>query len=79
MVAVEIEYCSRCGTLSEAQHLSQELLDALGEDIAGVEVTNRKEHVFRVSVDGEVVYEDEEYSAEEVEAAVRDRLHTPST
>lgn len=76
MADVEIEYCSLCGTLSDAQTLGQELLDALGGQIDGVEVTNLKEHVFRVRVDGDVVYEDgdEEIAQGDIEEAVRKRL-----
>lgn len=58
MSEVEIEYCAQCGALDRARSLAAHLLDTLQGQVDEVNVRNLQDHVFRVRVDGEVVYDE---------------------
>ena len=77
MSNVDIEYCVPCGFLDRAESVQHALLTTLGEDLDSVALVTGEKGVFRVSVDGETIYdkdEDGDYDVDELIAAVRDRI-----
>jgi selenoprotein W-related protein len=76
MTDVEIEYCVPCGFLNRASDLAEALLSAFGEDLDRVSLVTGDHGVFRVSVDGEVVFDKDEddYDADEITRQVRSAL-----
>ena len=76
MTEVEIEYCVPCGFLNRASDLAEALLSALGEDLERVSLVTGDHGVFRVSVDGEVVFDKDEddYDVDEITRQVRAAL-----
>ncbi len=54
--AVSIEYCTVCNFLGRAAWLGQELLAALGPEIAQLTLLPARDGVFTVRIDGEVVF-----------------------
>lgn len=77
MTEVDIEYCVPCGFLDRAETVQHALLTSLGEDLDAVSLVTGEKGVFRVRVDGDVVYdkdEDGDYDTDELVAAVRERI-----
>ncbi|MFB6102699.1 MAG: SelT/SelW/SelH family protein [Haloplanus sp.] len=77
MTDVEIEYCVPCGFLDRAEDVQHALLTSLGEDLDSVALVTGEKGVFRISVDGETIYdkdEDGDYDADALVDAVRDRV-----
>jgi selenoprotein W-related protein len=76
MTSVEIEYCVPCGHLDRAQSLQGSLLREFGQRLDGVRLKTGDSGVFRVSVDGEVVFdvEEEGYDAERIVDRVDERV-----
>jgi len=77
MSNVDIEYCVPCGFLDRAESVQHALLTTLGEDLDSVSLVTGEKGVFRVSVDGETIYdkdEDGDYDVDELIATVRDRM-----
>lgn len=60
MTNVEIEYCVPCGHRNNALDTADSLLAEFGRDLDGVAVTPGHGGVFRVSVDGKVVFDKDE-------------------
>jgi selenoprotein W-related protein len=77
MTEVDIEYCVPCGFLDRAETVQHALLTSLGEDLDAVSLVTGEKGVFRVRVDGDVVYdkdEDGDYDTDDLVAAVRERI-----
>ncbi|MCW5695246.1 MAG: SelT/SelW/SelH family protein [Bauldia sp.] len=76
--AVEIVYCRQCRWLLRAAWLAQELLSTFEEEIGGVTLAPGTGGVFRVAVDGIVVWDRKEEGrfpeAAELKRRVRDRV-----
>lgn len=78
MTEVDIEYCVPCGFLDHAETVQHALLTSLGEELDAVSLVTGEKGVFRVSVDGETVYdkdEDGDYDVDDLVATVRDRAN----
>jgi len=54
---VEIEYCVPCGHLDRAIDVQRALLSTLGEQLDAVTLRTGRNGVFRVTVDGDVIYD----------------------
>lgn len=76
MTDVEIEYCVPCGRLDEAVRVQRQLLVEFGQDLDGVRLKTGDGGVFKIRVDGELVFDGQEarYDADELLEAVRERL-----
>lgn len=78
MAAIDIEYCVPCGLLDPAIETQRELLEAYGRDVDGVRLSPGHGGVFRVSVDGDLVYDKAEHGNEidpdRIVAAVDDSI-----
>jgi selenoprotein W-related protein len=77
MTHVEVEYCVPCGFLDRAETVQHALLTSLGEELDSVALVTGEKGVFRVSVDGETIYdkdEDGDYDADDLVRAVRGRM-----
>ena len=60
MAHVEIEYCVPCGFLERAESVQHALLEQYGQELDAVALVTGDHGVFRVSVDGEAVYDKDE-------------------
>jgi len=60
MTTVEIEYCVPCGLRENALETADSILAEFGRDLDGVELTPGHGGVFKVYVDGEVVFDKDE-------------------
>lgn len=80
MVSVEIEYCVPCGHLSRAQTLQEQILETYGQAVDGVRLKTGDGGVFRVSVDGELVFDksEDEYDPDAILDAVDTAIGTPA-
>jgi selenoprotein W-related protein len=79
MTNVAIEYCVPCGFLDRAERVQRAMLTSLGEDLDSVALVTGSEGVFRVTVDGETIYDKEsdgDYDVDDLVATVRDRIET---
>ena len=77
MTDVEVEYCVPCGFLERAETVQHALLTSLGEELDSVALVTGEKGVFRVSVDGETIYDkddDGDFDADDLVRAVRDRM-----
>lgn len=77
MAEVEIEYCVPCGLLDPALETERALLEALGQELEGVRLRTGHGGVFRVSLDGEVLFDKADgdaYDPEKILTRVRDGL-----
>ncbi|MDS0222224.1 Rdx family protein [Haloarcula sp. S1AR25-5A] len=73
MSTVEIEYCVPCGFRERALNVQQAVLSGLERDLDSVRLVMGDHGVFRVSVDGETVYDKAESGDEfDVDAIVRE-------
>lgn len=75
---VEIEYCRKCRFILRASWLSQELLFSLGDEIGEVALVPGEGGVFRVRVDGALVFCRREAGrfpeSAELKRLIRDRI-----
>ncbi|WP_254537356.1 SelT/SelW/SelH family protein [Halomarina litorea] len=73
---VEIEYCVPCGFLNRAVDVQRALLTNFGERLDRVALVTGDHGVFRVSVDGEAVFDvaDDEFDVDAIARLVRERL-----
>ena len=55
--AVSITYCTQCNWLLRAGWLAQELLSTFGQDLASVTLVPGPGGVFRITADGEDIWE----------------------
>jgi selenoprotein W-related protein len=76
VTTVEIEYCVPCGFLDRALRVQESLLRTFGERLDAVTLRTGRDGVFRVSVDGDVVFEkaDDEYDVDGIVRRVRTEL-----
>ncbi|WP_262176480.1 Rdx family protein [Haloarcula laminariae] len=76
MTTVEIEYCVPCGFRERALDVERAILTALESDLDRVSLVMGDHGVFRVTVDGDPVYEksEDEYDVDAIVRAVRKRL-----
>ncbi|SEO12488.1 selenoprotein W-related protein [Halorientalis persicus] len=74
MPEVEIEYCVPCGFLDRAEDLQHVLLTTFGERLDAVTLRTGANGVFRVTVDGERVYDkqDDAFDVDEIVRRVRE-------
>jgi len=73
MPTVEIEYCVPCGFLDRALRVEESLLRTFGEQLDAVTLRTGRDGIFRVSVDGSVVFDvaEDDYDVDEVVRRVR--------
>ena len=76
MTDVTIEYCVPCGFRERALDVQRAVLSALETDLDRVSLVMGDHGVFRVTVEGEAVYEksEDDYDVDDIVRAVRDRL-----
>ena len=76
MTEIEIEYCEPCGFLERAEDVQHALLSTFGERLDAVTLRTGDKGVFRVTADGELVFDkdDEEYDVDEITRRVRERV-----
>ncbi|WP_135819998.1 SelT/SelW/SelH family protein [Halostella litorea] len=76
MTHVEIEYCVPCGFLDRAEDVQHALLTSLGERLDAVTLRTGDHGVFRVDVDGEMVFDkaDDEFDVDAIVREVRERV-----
>ncbi len=60
MTEIQIEYCVPCGLLDRAQDVQRDILDEYGQSIDKVSLKTGDGGVFKISVDGEKIYDKEE-------------------
>ncbi|WP_254274044.1 SelT/SelW/SelH family protein [Haloarcula marina] len=75
-VEVEIEYCVPCGFLDRALAVERAILNGLEGELDKVSLVMGSHGVFRVTVDGEAVYDKDEddYDVDDIVRAVRASL-----
>jgi selenoprotein W-related protein len=75
MTHVEIEYCVPCGFRGRAVDVQRAILGALEGDLDRVSLVMGSHGVFRVSVDGDEVYDKDEddFDVDAIVRAVRER------
>lgn len=75
MSTVEIEYCVPCGFRERALGVQQAVLAGLERELDSVQLVMGDHGVFRVSVDGETVYDkaDDDFDVDEIVREVRAR------
>lgn len=79
MADVEIEYGVPCGLLDSAIETERALLSELGQELDGVRLKTGHGGVFRVAVDGELVFDKDggdAYDNDAILDSVRERLAT---
>jgi selenoprotein W-related protein len=76
MPDVEIEYCVPCGFLDRAEDVQHVLLTTFGEQLDAVTLRTGANGVFRVTVDGERVYDKQEdaFDVDEIVRRVREHV-----
>lgn len=76
MVSVDIEYCVPCGHLDRAIETQRELLETFGQRLAGVQLTTGDGGVFKIRVDGDLVWDTAEdgYDLDAIVETVDDRV-----
>ncbi|WP_424003732.1 SelT/SelW/SelH family protein [Haloarcula salina] len=76
MSTVEIEYCVPCGFRDRALDVQRAILGGLEEHLDRIALVTGDHGVFRVSVDGETVFDkaDDEFDVDEIVRSVRAKL-----
>ncbi|MDY6764988.1 MAG: Rdx family protein [Halobacteria archaeon] len=76
MTQIEIEYCVPCGFLPRAEEVQHEILEEYGQQVDSVTLKTGDHGVFKVSVDGDLVFDkaEEEYDVETIKESVADRV-----
>jgi selenoprotein W-related protein len=76
MTAIEIEYCVPCGFREQAVDVQRAVLNALERELDEISLVMGDHGVFRVSVDGDIVYDkaDDEFDVDDIVREVRERL-----
>jgi len=54
--SISITYCTVCNFLGRAAWLAQELLAAVGDDVAGVTLIPGRGGIFEVRIDGQLLF-----------------------
>ena len=81
MSEVEIEYCVPCGLLEHAIETQHAVLEAYGQDLDTVTLTPGHGGVFKVSVNGDLVFDKDEaggYDKDAIQEAVHTSLGAPA-
>jgi selenoprotein W-related protein len=77
MTDVNIEYCVPCGLREYAVDTQEALLDKFGQDVDGVRLQPGHGGVFKVSADGDLLWDKDNHDGaidlEAITAAVRER------
>lgn len=73
MTEVEIEYCVPCGHLNTAQQLQEAILSQFGQQVDRVSLKTGDGGVFKVSADGDLLFDkaDEEFDVDEIVRRVK--------
>jgi len=74
MTEVNVEYCVPCGLLEYAVDTQEALLEEFGRDLEGVRLEPGHGGVFKVAVDGDVVWDKDEQGGELDLAAVSESV-----
>ncbi|MFB6360904.1 MAG: SelT/SelW/SelH family protein [Halobacteriales archaeon] len=76
MTTVDIEYCVPCGHLDRAVQTQRALLETFGQGLDGVQLTTGDGGVFKIRVDGELVWDTDEdgYDLESIVETVDSRV-----
>ena len=76
MPAVEIEYCVPCGFRERAIDVERAILNGLESELDSVTLTMGDHGVFRVTLDGDPIYEksEDEYDIDEIVREIRGRV-----
>ena len=74
MTEVEIEYCVPCGFLDRAENVQHVLLSTFGEKLDALTLRTGANGVFRVTVDGDRVFDKQEdaFDVDEITRRVRE-------
>ena len=80
MSELGIEYCVPCGLLPKAEQTGHALLETFGERIGGLRMQPGHGGVFKVRVDGEVVFDKttDAYDLDAIVNCVGERLRAAS-
>lgn len=78
MTEVEVEYCVPCGHRARAMEVQEAVLEEFGHDVDRVALKTGDSGVFKVSVDGELVFDksEDEFSIDGIVESVRERQAT---
>ena len=79
MTEIEIEYCVPCGLLSAAERAEHALLAEFGQSIDELRLKPGHGGVFRISVDGELIFDKERDGFELDEIVNRARAQIGAT
>lgn len=74
MTEVTIEYCVPCGLLEYAVETQGQLLEAFGQDLAGVRLQPGHGGVFRVQADDELIWDKDDHDGEIDPDAITDAV-----
>ncbi|MFC7134424.1 MULTISPECIES: Rdx family protein [Salinibaculum] len=76
MTKVQIEYCVPCGFRQQAIDVEQAILGALERELDELSLVMGDHGVFRVSVDGETVYdkEEDEFDVDDIVRELREHV-----
>jgi len=76
MTSVEIEYCVPCGFRERALDVERAILNGLEGELDRVSLVMGDHGVFRVTVDGEPIYDkaDDEYDIDGIVRQLRERI-----
>jgi len=68
MSTVDIEYCVPCGHLDQAVQTQRALLETFGQRLDGVQLTTGDGGVFKIRIDGELVWDnaDDGYDLDDI-------------
>lgn len=78
MTTVDIKYCVPCGHLDRAVKTQRELLETFGQRLEGVQLTTGDGGVFRIHLDGELVWDkaDDGYDLDAIVETIDGRIST---
>lgn len=76
--AITLHYCTQCNWLLRTAWMAQELLQSFGQDLASVTLVPATGGLFRIELDGEVIWDRKERGgfpdAKALKQLVRDRV-----
>lgn len=75
MTAVDIEYCVPCGHRQRALDVADHLLETFGQELDAVSLVTGDGGVFKISVDGDLIFDksEEEYDLGAITTDIRAR------
>ncbi len=79
MAEIQIEFCMPCGLLPAAEQAQHELLETFGRGIDELRMKPSHGGVFKVSVDGELIFDKkvDGFDPEEIVRRARERIGPP--